>query len=237
MREEVSRTALLLGEEAVERLFGATVAIFGVGGVGGIVTETLARCGVGKFILTDHDTVSLSNINRQVTALHSTVGRLKTEVMRERLYDINPQVSVTVKDCFYMPENHDQYDFQAYDYVVDCVDTVAAKIDLILQAKKAGTPVISSMGAGNKLDPTGFMTADIYETSVCPLARVMRTELRKRGVDHLKVVYSRETPIKASAPLEGNARRCIPGSIAFVPAAAGLVMASEIIRDLTKVND
>lgn len=232
MKEELSRTGLLLGEEAMARLSAARVAVFGVGGVGGYVVEALARSGIGSFILTDNDTVSVSNINRQIIALHSTVGRLKTAVMRERIADINPQAAVEIHNCFYLPETHDEYDFGSYDYIVDCVDTVAAKIDIIMQAKAAGVPVISSMGAGNKLNPACFEAADIYQTSVCPLARVMRYEMKKRGVKDLKVVYSREKPIKASAPLEGNARRCIPGSIAYVPAAAGLVLASEIIKDL-----
>ena len=232
VKEELSRTALLLGDEGMTRLAGTTVAIFGVGGVGGYVAEALARSGVGKMVLTDNDTVSVSNINRQIIALHSTIGRPKVEVIAERLKDINPEIELELHQSFYLPENHDEYDFTSYDYIVDCVDTVAAKIDIIMEAKKAGTPVISSMGAGNKLDPSRFEIADIYKTSVCPLARVMRYEMKKRGVKKLKVVFSKETPMKVSAPLENNARRSIPGSIAFVPAAAGLVLASEIVKDI-----
>lgn len=233
MREELSRTALLLTEENVEKLKDMKVAVFGVGGVGGYVVEALARCGVGTLVLTDNDTVSLSNINRQIIALHSTVGRLKTEVMKERILDINPEANVEIHNCFYLPDNHDDYDFGNYDYVIDCIDTVAAKIDIVLEAQKAGTPIICSMGTGNKLDPTRLEIEDIYKTSMCPLARVMRTELKKRGVKKLKVLYSKEEPIKVSAPLEqGNARRSIPGSVAFVPAAAGLVIAAEVIKDL-----
>ncbi len=233
MNEELSRTALLLTEEKVEKLKSMKVAVFGVGGVGGFVVEALARCGVGTFVLTDNDTVSLSNINRQIIALHSTVGRLKTEVMKERILDINPEAVVEVHNCFYLPDNHDDYDFAGYDYIIDCVDTVAAKIDIILEAQKYGTKVISSMGTGNKLDPTRLEIEDIYKTSVCPLARVMRYELKKRGVKKLKVLYSKEEPIKVSAPLEeGNSRRSIPGSVAFVPAAAGLVIAAEVVKDL-----
>lgn len=234
MKEELSRTALLLGDDAMERLKNATVAIFGVGGVGGYVAEALARSGVGKLVLTDNDVVSVSNINRQIIALHSTIGRPKVEVLGERLKDINPDIKLELHQSFYLPETHDDYDFEAYDYVVDCVDTVAAKIDIIMESKAAGTPVISSMGAGNKLDPARFEIADIYKTSVCPLARVMRYEMKKRGVKRLKVVFSKETPMKVSAPLEDNARRSIPGSIAFVPAAAGLVLAAEIVKDLSE---
>ena len=233
MKEELSRTELLLGSDSMNKLRDAKVAIFGVGGVGGYVAEALARCGVGTFILTDNDTVRVSNINRQIIALHSTIGRPKVQVIKDRIIDINPEAVVEIHESFYLPETHDDYDFKSYDYVVDCVDTVAAKIDIIMQAKACDTPVISSMGAGNKLDPTGFKIADIYKTSVCPLARVMRYEMKKRGVRKLKVVFSEEKPMKVSAPLEeGNSRRAIPGSIAFVPSAAGLVLASEIIKDL-----
>lgn len=233
MKEELSRTELLLGSEGMERLKNAKIALFGVGGVGGYVAEALARCGIGSLILTDNDNVSISNINRQIIALHSTVGKPKVEVIKERLLDINPNINLELHQCFYLPESHDAYHFEDYDYVIDCIDTVAAKIDIIMEAQKAGTPVISSMGTGNKLNPSLLQIADIYKTSVCPLARVMRYELKKRGVKKLKVVYSTETPIKASAPLEGNARRCIPGSISFVPASAGLLIASEVVRDLT----
>lgn len=232
MTEELSRTALLLGVEGMEKLKNAKVAIFGVGGVGGYVTEALARSGVGTFILTDNDTVSVSNINRQIIALHSTVGKPKIEVMKERILDINPDAKIELHQSFYLPDTHDDYDFASYDYIIDCIDTVAAKIDIIMQAKKCGTPVISSMGAGNKLDPARFVIADIYKTHGCPLAKVMRHEMKKRGVKKLKVVFSDEIPMKVSAPLEDNARRCIPGSIAFVPASAGLVLASEVVKDI-----
>lgn len=232
MIEELERTSLLLGEDGIEKLKNAKVAVFGVGGVGGYVVEALARCGVGTFILTDNDTVSVSNINRQIIALHSTVGKPKIEVMKDRILDINPNANVELHQQFYLPEKHDDYDFSQYDYIIDCIDTVAAKIDIIMEAKAAGTPVISSMGAGNKLDPSRFRIADIYKTTGCPLAKVMRHEMKKRRVKKLKVVFSDEIPMKVSAPLENNARRCIPGSIAFVPAAAGLVLASEVIKDL-----
>ena len=240
MKEELSRTGLLLGEEAVERLQRARVAVFGIGGVGGYVTEALARSGVGSLELIDSDRVSISNLNRQIIALHSTVGRYKTEVMRERILDINPDADVRERRCFFLPENAETFDFSSYDYVVDAVDTVTAKIQIILQARACGTPVISSMGAGNKLDPSAFRVADIYETSVDPLARVMRRELKKRGVDRLKVVYSTE-PLRPPAAGAGAeeppaGRRAVPGSIAFVPAAAGLVLAGAVIRDLAGIE-
>ncbi len=235
MQEELSRTELLIGKEGIEKLQKAKVAVFGVGGVGGYVVEALARCGVGTLVLTDNDTVSVSNINRQIIAVHSTIGRPKTEAAKERVLDINPDANVELHNCFYLPDSHDNYDFKEYDYVVDCVDTVAAKIDIILEAQKAGTPVISSMGTGNKLDPARLEIEDIYKTSVCPLARVMRYELKKRGVKKLKVLYSKEEPIKASAqPEKGSRRRSIPGSIAFVPSAAGLIIASEVVKDILK---
>ena len=232
MKEELSRTELLLTEAGMKKLKNSTIALFGVGGVGGFVAEALARCGVGKIILTDNDCVSVSNINRQIIALHSTVGEPKVEVMKKRLIDINPEIEVELHRSFYLPDNHDEYRFKEYDYVIDCIDTVAAKIDIVLEAQKSDTPVISSMGTGNKLNPSMLEISDIYKTSVCPLARVMRYELKKRGVKKLKVVYSTEKPIKVSAPLEDNARRCIPGSISFVPAVAGLLIASEVVKDL-----
>lgn len=236
MLEEISRTELLIGREGIEKLQSAKIAVFGVGGVGGYVVEALARCGVGTLVITDNDTVNISNINRQIIALHSTIDRPKTEVMKERVLDINPSAKVELHNCFYLPENHDDYNFAEYDYVIDCVDTVAAKIDIILEAQRAGTPVISSMGTGNKLNPQLLEISDIYKTSVCPLARVMRYELKKRGVKKLKVLYSKENPIKVSAPLEeGSKRRSIPGSIAFVPAAAGLIIASEVVKDLIQM--
>lgn len=232
MKEELSRTELLLTDAGMKKLKNSTIALFGVGGVGGFVAEALARCGVGKIILTDNDCVSVSNINRQIIALHSTVGEPKVEVMKKRLLDINTEIEVELHRSFYLPDNHDEYRFEDYNYVIDCIDTVAAKIDIVLEAQKSGTPVISSMGTGNKLNPSLLEISDIYKTSVCPLARVMRYELKKRGVKKLKVVYSTEKPIKVSAPLEDNARRCIPGSISFVPAAAGLLIASEVVKDL-----
>ncbi len=228
MSEAWSRTELLLGQEAVERLAKARVAVFGIGGVGSYAAEALARSGVGSLDLIDSDRVAASNLNRQIIALHSTLGRYKTEVMRERILDINPHACVRIHNCFYLPETAALFDFSVYDYVVDAIDTVTGKIELVMQAREAGTPVISSMGAGNKLDPSAFEVADIYATSVCPLARVMRRELKARGVKSLKVVYSRE---KARKPRENGER--VPGSVAFVPAAAGLVLAGEVVRDLT----
>ena len=224
--EQFSRTELLLGEEAMEILKNARVAVFGIGGVGGYVTEALARSGVGAFDLTDKDRVCLSNLNRQIIATHKSIGKYKTEVMRERILDINPEAEVRTHECFYLPETKGEFDFSSYSYVVDAVDTVTAKLSLAEEAKAAGVPMISSMGAGNKLNPFLFETADIYETSVCPLARVMRRELRKRGIDHLKVVYSKEAPLRPLREADG------PGSTAFVPSVAGLLIASEVIRDL-----
>lgn len=228
MSEQFSRTELLLGSRAMEILKNSRVAVFGIGGVGGYVVEALARSGVGTLVLTDKDRVCLSNLNRQIIATHKTIGRYKTEVMRERILDINPEAEVITHECFYLPETKGEFDFSSYSYVVDAVDTVTAKLSLVEEAGKAGVPVISSMGAGNKLNPFLFETADIYETSVCPLARVMRRELRKRGIDHLKVVYSKEKPL---TPLEETDA---PGSTAWVPSAAGLMIASEVIRDLTE---
>ena len=226
-----SRTALLLGEEGVEKLKKARVAVFGVGGVGGYVVEALARSGVGALDLIDKDTVSESNINRQIIALHSTVGRLKTEVAAERAKDINPDICVRTHNVFYLPETAETFDFSQYDYVVDAIDTVSGKIALIEQAKRANVPVISSMGAGNKLDPTAFEVADITKTSVCPLARVMRRELKKRGIEHVKVVYSKEEPLPS--PLtDAESGKSIPGSVAFVPSVVGLILAGEVIKDL-----
>lgn len=226
--EQFSRTELLLGEEAMEILKNARVAVFGIGGVGGYVTEALARSGVGALDLTDKDRVCLSNLNRQIIATHKSIGKYKTEVMRERILDINPEAEVRTHECFYLPETKGEFDFSSYSYVVDAVDTVTAKLSLAEEAKAAGVPMISSMGAGNKLNPFLFETADIYETSVCPLARVTRRELRKRGIDHLKVVYSKEAPLRPLREADG------PGSTAFVPSVAGLLIASEVIRDLTE---
>ena len=231
---EFSRTELLLGAESMEKLQKARVAVFGVGGVGGYVVEALARSGVGQLELIDKDVVSLTNINRQIIALHSTIGKYKVDVARDRVLDINPGAQVNVYRTFYLPENAEQFDFTRYDYVVDAIDTVTGKLMLVKQAWAAGTPIISSMGAGNKLDGAAFQVADIYETSVCPLAKVMRRELRKCGIPHLKVVYSREMPMTPGVNDSVDAsRRQTPGSVAFVPSVAGLLLAGEVIRDLT----
>ena len=249
MLNQFSRTELLLGKEAMEILAGARVAVFGIGGVGGYTVEALARSGVGAIDLIDDDKVCLTNLNRQLIATRKTIGQYKVDVMRERILEINPDASVHVHKCFFLPETKDEFDFAAYSYVVDAVDTVTAKIELVMQAQRAGVPIISSMGAGNKLDPTQFQVADIYETSVCPLAKVMRRELKKRDVKHLKVVYSQEKPLR---PIEDMAiscrnhcicppgaqhkcteRRDIPGSNAFVPSVAGLIIAGEVVKDLT----
>ena len=233
MAEAFERTELLLGSEAMEKLKASRVAVFGIGGVGGYVVEALARSGIGALDLIDHDTVALSNLNRQIIATHQTIGRYKVDAAAERVHSINPECKVKVCRTFYLPETAAQFDFHQYDYVVDAVDTVTAKLLLIEEARRSGTPIISSMGAGNKLDPTGFLVADLYQTDICPLARVMRKECRKRGIDHLKVVYSREKPIFTGAvPEEDNGRRSLPGSVAYVPAVAGLVLAGEVVKDL-----
>ena len=231
--EQFIRTQMLIGSEAMNRLQNSCVAIFGIGGVGGYVAEALARSGIGAFDLIDMDTVSVSNINRQIIATMSTVGRYKTEVMRERILDINPQADVAIHNCFYLPENEQEFNFYQYDYVVDAVDTVTAKLSIICKAKKLQIPVISSMGAGNKMDAAAFRVADISRTSVCPLARVMRRELKKRGIDSLKVVYSEEKPMEHVEELTENKntgmmqnRRSTPGSVAFVPSVAGLILAA-----------
>lgn len=240
MSERFSRTELLIGFRNMERLQKSRVAVFGVGGVGGYVVEALARSGVGMLDLIDNDVVSLSNINRQIIATEKTVGRSKVEVVKERVLDINPEMIVHTHETFYMPDTADQFDFTRYDYVVDAIDTVTGKIALVMQAQRSKTPIISSMGAGNKLDPTAFQVADIYKTSVCPLAKVMRRELKKRGVKKLKVVYSQEKPLTPIAFDEKNAeepapgRRQVPGSIAFVPSVAGLIIAGEVVKDLIK---
>ena len=223
--EQFSRTQMLLGQDAIELLNKKRVAVFGIGGVGGYVCEALVRSGIGSFDLIDSDKVSITNLNRQIIATHKTIGMYKVDVMKERMLDINPDVNVEVHRCFFLPENADDFSFQEYDYVVDAVDTVTAKIELILRAKNDGIPIISAMGAGNKLDPSRFKVADIYETTVCPLARVMRRELKKRDIESLKVVYSDEAPIKTDADF--------PGSTAFTPAAMGLVIAGEIVKDLS----
>ena len=234
-----SRTELLLGPEAMERLSHCRVAIFGIGGVGSFAAEAIARCGIGAMTLFDNDEVCLTNLNRQLIALNSTIGQKKVEVMRQRIRDINPDCIVETYACFYTADNAPEFDLKRFDYIVDAIDTVSSKLTLIEEAKRAGVPVISSMGAGNKLDPARFEVADIYKTSVCPLAKVMRRELRKRGIESLKVVYSREEPITPLASEDETApmgRRQIPGSIAFVPSVAGLILASEVIKDLAGIH-
>ncbi len=248
MSDQFSRTELLLGKEAMDRLSKCRVAVFGIGGVGGYVCEALARSGVGALDLIDDDKVCQSNINRQIIATSKTVGRYKTDVMKERILDINPDAEVNTHTCLFLPENASDFPFDKYDYVVDAIDTVTAKIELVMQCQKAGVPIMSSMGAGNKLDPTLFRVADIYKTSVDPLAKVMRRELKKRGVKKLKVVYSEEEPIRpigngdnqevdSTEPEKerpGSKRRATPGSTAFVPSVAGLIIAGEVIKDLTR---
>lgn len=252
MLNQFSRTELLIGKEALERLSKAHVAVFGIGGVGGYVVEALVRSGIGNFDLIDDDKVCLTNLNRQIIATRDTIGRYKVEVMRERILSINPDAEVTTHRCFYLPENARDFDFSSYDYVVDAVDTVTAKLEIVMRAKESNIPVISCMGVGNKLNPTQLEIADIYKTSVCPLAKVMRRELRKRGVDKLKVLYSKEEPITPLDDSEdtcrehcvcppGTTRKCtqrraVPGSISFVPSAAGLIIASEVVKDLAGIN-
>ncbi len=234
MTERFSRTQMLLGEDAMKKLNKAHVAVFGVGGVGGYAVEALVRSGVGKIDIFDNDTVSITNINRQIIATGDTVDRAKVDVMKERALSINPDVIVNAHNCFYMPDNADEYDFSQYSYIIDAVDTVTAKLEIIMRADRLGIPVISSMGTGNKLDPTQFEVADIYKTSVCPLARTMRRELKKRGVNKLKVVYSREEVTRPKETLEkSDTRRDIPGSVSFVPGVAGLIIAGEVIKDLS----
>jgi tRNA A37 threonylcarbamoyladenosine dehydratase len=250
MLNQFSRTELLLGKEAMDRLQGARVAVFGIGGVGGYVCEALVRSGVGAFDLIDDDKVCLTNLNRQIIATRKTVGKYKAEVMKERILEINPEVSVTTHLCFFLPENADEFAFSDYDYIVDAVDTVTAKLELVMKAREMNVPIISCMGAGNKLDGSLFRVADIYQTKVCPLAKVMRRELKKRGVDKLKVVYSEEKPIRPiedmsiscrtncicppGAKHKCTERRDIPGSVAFVPPVAGLLIAGEVVKDLTR---
>lgn len=250
MLTQFSRTELLLGKDAMEKLHDSRVAVFGIGGVGGYVCEALARSGVGAFDLIDDDKVCLTNLNRQIIATHKTIGKYKTEVMKERILDINPNADVQIHNCFFLPENADEFPYEDYDYMVDAVDTVTAKIALVMKAQERHIPIISSMGAGNKLDGSQFRVADIYKTKVCPLAKVMRRELKKRGVKKLKVVYSEEQAIR---PIEDMAiscrtncvcppgakhkcteRRDIPGSVAFVPSVAGLIIAGEVVKDLVK---
>lgn len=252
MLTQFSRTELLLGKDSMEKLKNSRVAVFGIGGVGGYVCEALVRSGVGAFDLIDDDKVCLTNLNRQIIATRKTVGKYKTEVMRDRILEINPQADVRLHQCFFLPENSDEFPFEEYDYVVDAVDTVTAKIELVMKAQAMNVPIISSMGAGNKLDGSMFRVADIYKTKVCPLAKVMRRELKKRGVKKLKVVYSEEMPTR---PIEdmtiscrsncicppGAAHKCterrdIPGSVAFVPSVAGLIIAGEVVKDLCRIN-
>lgn len=233
MLNEFSRTELLIGSEALKKLGNSHIAIFGIGGVGGYIAEALARSGVGKLDIFDNDTVSLTNINRQIIATHKTIGMPKVEAMKQRIADINPSAQVNAYQTFYMPENSSEFDFSQYDYIADAVDTVTAKIEIAVQAQKCGTPLISSMGAGNKLNPAMFEVSDIYKTSVCPLAKVMRRELKARGIKKLKVVYSKEQPLKPVGETEEiSVKRAVPGSTAFVPSVAGLIMASEIIKDI-----
>ena len=231
MKEQFSRTAMVIGEKALEKLASCRVAIFGIGGVGGYALEALVRSGVGEFDLIDNDTVNVTNINRQIIALHNTVGQYKVDVAKERILSINPEAKVNVHKLFYLPENAGEIDFTKYSYVVDCVDTVTAKLEIVERAKSANIPVISCMGTGNKLDPTLFEVSDIYKTSVCPLAKVMRRELKKRNINSLNVVYSKEKPAKP-LPQEDLIKRPIPGSVPFVPSVAGLIIAGEVIKNL-----
>ncbi len=238
MSDWLERTKMLLGEQAKDALSSSRVAVFGIGGVGGYVCEALVRSGVGAFDLIDSDKVSESNLNRQIIATRKTIGRYKTEVMKERILEINPEADVTIHNRFFLPDCAEEFPFAQYDYVIDAVDTVTAKIALILKAKDMGIPIISSMGAGNKLDGSMFEVADIYQTKVCPLARVMRRELKKRGVKDLKVVYSKETPVPSqNREKESGKIREIPGSVAFVPSVAGLLIAGETVKDLVKIED
>lgn len=243
MREQFSRTELLLGRDSMERLANSRVAVFGIGGVGGYVVEALVRSGIGAIDLIDSDKVCESNLNRQIIAMNSTIGQFKVDAMKERIMDIYPECRVETHKCFYLPETAEQFHFAQYDYIVDAVDTVTAKIELALRAQECDVPIISSMGAGNKLNPADFEVADIYKTSVCPLAKVMRRELKRRGVKKLKVVYSKEKPIVSRQEIKienktesGAKKRVTPGSTAFVPSVAGLIIASEVIKDLAFVG-
>ena len=236
MINEFSRTELLLGADGMEKLKRARVAVFGIGGVGSYAVEALARAGIGALDLIDNDVISLTNINRQIIALHSTVGLPKTDVMAARVNDINPECEVRTYQTFYGPDTAEQFDLAQYDYIIDAIDTVTGKLALAVNAQKANTPIISSMGTGNKLDPTAFTVTDIYKTSFCPLARIMRKELRKRGIERLKVVYSQEEALTPEGVTEElpQGRRSIPGSVSFVPSAAGLILAGEVIKDIVK---
>lgn len=226
------RTEMLLGAQAVDRLREARVAVFGVGGVGGFAAEALIRAGVGSMDLIDNDTVALSNLNRQIIALHSTLGQSKVQAMARRLADINPQARITCHEMFYLPENADEIDLSRFDYIIDAVDTVAAKLELITRASRLGVPVISAMGAGNKLDPTKIVITDIYKTSTCPLARVIRSQCKKRGIPGLKVAYSTEPALHPAPCGEPSSRRATPGSVSFVPSVMGLIIAGEVVRDI-----
>ena len=233
MLNQFSRTQLIFGKEAMEKLASSRVAVFGIGGVGGYTVEALARSGIGALDIVDNDKVCLTNINRQIIATLSTVGRYKVDVAAERIAEINRDCKVTAYKTFFLPETSNEFDFTQYDYVVDAIDTVTGKIAIVEKAKKCGVPVISAMGAGNKVDPTAFEVADIKNTSVCPLARVMRRELKNRGIEHLKVVYSKEEPVKPVGVIEESSeKRAVPGSCAFVPSVVGLVIAGEVIKDL-----
>lgn len=242
MLDQFSRTELLFGSAAMEKLFSSRVAVFGIGGVGGYAVEALARSGVGALDIVDNDTVCPSNINRQIIATHKTVGRYKVDVAAERIAEINPDCKVTTYKTFYLPETQDEFDFTQYDYIIDAIDTVTGKLTIIENANKCSVPVISAMGAGNKVDPTAFEVADIYDTSVCPLAKVMRRELKKRGIEKLKVVYSKEEPIRPADVSEEDSdyletsRRHTPGSNGFVPSVVGLIIAGEVIKDLIGYN-
>lgn len=240
MDNQFARTELLLGTDGMKRLNNAHVAVFGVGGVGGYAAEALVRSGIGTIDIFDNDTVSLTNLNRQIIAVHDTVGKYKVDIMAERAKSINPNVTVNAHRCFYMPDNADEFDFTKYSYIIDAVDTVTAKLEIIVRANEAHVPVISCMGAGNKLDATRFEVADIYETSVCPLARTMRRELRKRNITNLKVVYSKEEPLlqedAENAETKGTSGRIAPGSVAYVPAVAGLIAAGYVINEISLNN-
>lgn len=237
MMEQFARTQIIYGVSSMEKLYAAKVAVFGVGGVGGYVAEALARSGIGHLLLVDNDTVSVTNINRQIIALHSTIGKSKVQVMKERCQDINPDIIIEEKECFFLPENSDSFDFEGYSYIVDAVDTVSAKIELIKKAKEAGVPVISCMGAGNKTDPTKFTVADISKTAVCPLARVMRRELKSRGIKDVKVVYSTESPVVTEKGTEMKGGGMAPGSTAFAPSIAGLFIAATVVNDLARLKN
>ena len=233
MKEEFNRTTLLIGEDKMKKLENSSIIIFGVGGVGGHVVEALARSGVGHIAIVDFDIVETTNINRQLIATHSSIGKSKVEVLKDRLLDINPDIKVETINKFYLPENEKDFDLSKYDYIVDAVDNMSSKISLICRSNELNVPIISAMGAGNKLDPTKLEVSDIYKTSVDPLAKILRHELRKRGIKHLKVVYSKEEPIKVEL-VSGENRRSTPGSTAFVPPTMGLIIASEVIKDLIK---